>query len=340
MKRIGKTIFAVLMAVVVLAGCTMKVDYGFVVGADKNVKIAATLAYDKEFIDGMSSMNGMDLTGDTTDTQKTELTDEQRWAFVDEQLGKVDESVEKKKYDKEGFYGYVLTTNAGKIEDLSADSASERYNLAESESSNSDSSDGNLVSAMKGKVLFVKTGDNKYKSNMTYKMDSSSKSSFDSAEQMGAIFDMTISVTLPTKPISNNATSVSEDGKTLTWDLTKVEDIDFEFTFDGAKADTKSSSSDEKKTNMFIYIGIGGVCLVAVIVVIIVLTGKKSAPQAPQAPINPIAPGATPEQPVVPAEPVAPVAPVAPVEPVVPAEPVVPTEPTVPETTQDTTNNQ
>ena len=33
-------------------------------------------------------------------------------------------------------------------------------------------------------------------------------------------FDLEYKVTLPEKPISSNATSVSEDGKTLTWKMT------------------------------------------------------------------------------------------------------------------------
>ena len=39
------------------------------------------------------------------------------------------------------------------------------------------------------------------------------------------------SVTLPTKAISSNASSVSEDGKTLTWDLKhgELNEVKFEF---------------------------------------------------------------------------------------------------------------
>ena len=120
MKRIGKTIFAVLMAVVVLAGCTMKLDYGFVVGADKEVKVAYTIAYDKEFIDGMNSMGG--------DSQ-TEMTDEQRWASIDKSFENLPEGAVKEKVKDEGFYGYTVTMGLGKIDEVAKDSASERFSF-------------------------------------------------------------------------------------------------------------------------------------------------------------------------------------------------------------------
>ncbi len=48
------------------------------------------------------------------------------------------------------------------------------------------------------------------------------RESADTIRQMGGVF--TVRVTLPKKPKSHNATSVSEDGKTLTWDVLSMED--------------------------------------------------------------------------------------------------------------------
>ena len=71
-------------------------------------------------------------------------------------------------------------------------------------------------------------------------------------------FDLKYVITLPSKSISNNATTVSEDGRTLTWDLTKsdVSNIEFEF---------------EIKNNIILYAIIGGAALILIIVIAIVI---------------------------------------------------------------------
>ena len=66
-------------------------------------------------------------------------------------------------------------------------------------------------------------------------------------------------VNLPNKAISHNATEVSEDGKTLTWDLTQsLDTISYEFAF-------------SNNTVMYIIIGVLVVCAV----VAFVLLNKK-----------------------------------------------------------------
>lgn len=81
-------------------------------------------------------------------------------------------------------------------------------------------------------------------------------------DQLMSIFDLKFSVTLPSEAISNNATEVSEDKKTLTWDLTKTEDIEFSF----------------KATNSimnYILIG-GGIVLALAIIIIIVVVSRNN----------------------------------------------------------------
>ena len=111
------------------------------------------------------------------------------------------------------------------------------------------------------------------------------------------LFEFKFVVSLPVKPVSNNADEVSADGKTLTWDLSKgAKDIEFKFSFDGAKdtEDTKSNSiistiggdkkasNDEKvdkkesKKDYTLYFVIGGAAvLVAGAIVFVGLNNKK-----------------------------------------------------------------
>ena len=337
MKRVSKILAVAIMTVLVVAGCTMKVDYGFEIGSDKKVALSITAAYDKEMIDGLSSMNGSTTTTDTTTTEAVEMTDEQRWAFVDESFKSFnDDDVTKKKYEAEGFYGYVYTSNNKKdISELATDSATEKVYI--NLNSDSEEDDGDLTS----KKIFIKTGDNKYKSNIAVK----GSESFAQYTSYGAMFDMTLSIKLPVKPISNNATKVSDDGMTLTWDLTKATDIDFEFEFDSSAAtntnggvNTTGKKDAMKVSNTMIYVGVGGICLVLIIIAVVIIKSKgnkdAAANTAVEAPINPLEAPTTdaPVEPVVPTEPVAPAEPVVPVTPVEPAVPTEPVAPVVPET--------
>ena len=56
MKRLGKTLLASVLIVLMMAGCTMKEEIGFQVTSDKRVHVVMTVAYDKEMIDGLISM--------------------------------------------------------------------------------------------------------------------------------------------------------------------------------------------------------------------------------------------------------------------------------------------
>ncbi len=87
----------------------------------------------------------------------------------------------------------------------------------------------------------------------TSDMDLSSLSSM-----MGSM-EMNYTVDLPYKALSNNATSVNNDGKKLTWDLTKMQNgIEFEF---------------ELYNMNNIYIA-GGVALLVVIIIVLIIVSK------------------------------------------------------------------
>lgn len=130
-----------------------------------------------------------------------------------------------------------------------------------------------LLGILKGKFddtqLFTKNND-KYTAHFTFNMDTLVKESGEEMDEMTkAMMSMTefkYSIELPYKNLSNNASTVENDGKKLTWNLdgTKDNEIKFSFDFKG------------KKEIPWLYIGIGaGVLLVIIVLCIVLGKGKK-----------------------------------------------------------------
>ena len=144
---------------------------------------------------------------------------------------------------------------------------------------------------------------------------------------------MEIVIELPSPAIDDNATDVSKDGKTLTWNLCEEDEVEVTFTLINVGA-------------IIAVIAIIAILITAAIVVVLILILKKNkkpaadggaAPAAPAAPVSNPAPAspidfsAPTPAPADPAAPTAQAAPVAPDTPVVEAAPVAPS----PETPAD-----
>lgn len=237
----------------ILSGCAIKGDFKLGINSDKNVDFGITLAYDDELIEALMSMGS---TGETSEV--TEYTDEQKWEFVDTLFVSEDGSSPEslgftgERYQEEDYKGYTYTKNVGDIDSITADDAS--FNLT---------SDYLEISESK---LFAKNGDN-YVSKITF-------TPAEETEGYQIESNITFTVTLPNKPISHNADSVSEDGKTLTWELTtnSQETIDFEFNFSSFP---------------LIPVIIGAAALLIIIIVVIVIVAKsKKGPKNPESQIN------------------------------------------------------
>lgn len=358
MKRFGKVLFVTILSVLLFAGCKMKESMEFEISKE-DMKLNLIVAFDDEFIDVMltskedSNFLSSISTGDEPDFSKAKKhTDAERWAYIDSDAMKedsdlsVNDKYKKTKYDKDGMKGYVYTVPMGKLDDYTVSSSSEKLDLSELFGGDE---------LPKNAPLFIKDG-NTYKSNLTYKYESSETVDVD---QMEKYMELNIVFNIPNPAKSNNAKSVSNGNKTLTYTLLKGGDIDFEFDYDEATADTpksllakfvegdnditptttttgetktESTDNNNKSDNkIYMYIGIGGACAVVLIVIIIIATSKK--PAAPVSAVTPVAP-------VAPTTPVAPVAPVEPAQPVQPTAPVA--EPVQTETSENnnTTINQ
>ena len=190
------------------------------ISSDKNVTVGVISAMDDEMIDALLSM-GDSLGGEETTEEKT-YTDEDRWEMLDGEDSTLTEpeGFSTKRYDSNGYKGFSSTKSLGNIDKVSASSASARVDVIDGDNY----FDG---------ILFIKDG-KKYKSNMMVDIEEEA-TNIDTYKAQGGTFILELTITLPVKPLSNNATKVSSNGKTLTWDLLTSKNIDFEFEFEEEK---------------------------------------------------------------------------------------------------------
>ncbi len=341
MKKVLK-VMTTLVVVGLLCGCTMKAEFNAKVNSDKSMDISVTEAFDNELIDAMINMqngmvDGLQSEGDDTliapnedetlitpseeetlitpeddtvitpeeDTEPaeeaSEITDEQRWQYLDS-IMTGEEYTNKVKYEEGEFKGYTFTNHIASIDDVVG--TEKEFNITD-------------MDLKDIKSMFTKSGD-VYTANWIYANE-------DGEDTSQITMDMKVSVTLPKAPKTHNATNVSSDGKTLTWDLStnQNEKMQFSFAFD--------SKSNQYMTIAFIA---GGVIIVFALIAVGLKVTKKGKVED-----TPVSKPETPVQPTAPVQPSTPVQPTAPVQPSTPVQPKAPiaTEPVAqPTEPQDT----
>lgn len=258
MKKFLKTLLVVIM-IVGLTGCA-KYNVNMAVSNDKSVTLEVIYGINSSL---MSSFNGEEDSTDEDDWTWSSTDDEDSDETIDEIKTEDFSFLEKKGYKVEAYSedtdsgtitGVKLTKTFKNIDDITKNSKKvvDLVNMFDTE--NEDSFDDSQ--------LFYKNGDN-YKAS--FKFDFSDEEGIDYSAY-NSYFDLKYQITLPTKAISNNATLVSDDGKTLTWDLSygKNNDVEFEFNF-------------AQESNILIYIltGTGIVIIVGVLAVIIIKSKNK-----------------------------------------------------------------
>lgn len=238
-----KKIFVLLSVILLATGCSMKTEYNVNIKKDKSMDLNLIMAMDEELINSLMESSGYE----------GEYTEEEMWTVLEsteedensETESPEDYGFSKEKYKNDKWTGFKYVKKINNIDDVSGEEATTKLEeFAEIEDSN----------------LFVKKN-NKYKLKLTELSEESTETG--SLDDYNIPFEVLFTVTLPNKSISNNATNVSEDGKTLTWDLTKSETVELEFELG--------------KNNNFIYFIIGGgILLLISIVLIFVLKNKKN----------------------------------------------------------------
>ena len=230
LKVVG--ILAVLvMTLLTLTGC-MNVNFDVQLGKDGSGDVSYIIGYKKSFVESMG------MTIDQLKENDTSL--EQQQEAIENEGYTVEE------YEDDNTYGLIAKKHFDNIEEFSIN---KELDLEVEEGSD--------------KITFTKEGSKaKYSQDTTIDLtnlfgeDVENDSQMAMAAAMLKQMEMTYKITLPFKAGENNATTVSEDGKTLEWKLTteKINEIKFE--------------AEESGLPIALYIVIG-VCILLVIAAII-----------------------------------------------------------------------
>lgn len=221
-----KKLICLILMLFLVTGCTFKGEYKVDIKKSKEVNFGITIAFDDQLLDYFIALNG-----DSTQN----YTDEQRWEMIEkliiEENGQspVDYGFVSSRYENEEYKGLTFTKTFSSIDDLVSSDANLNFNkLTNTEDIKMFTNDNGVYSL---KLFYERSEDE---------------------QEISSYMDFKFIVTLPNKPINHNATSISEDEKTLTWDITKMGDKNFVLDF---KINTIPWN--------YIYIG-GGVLLVIV----------------------------------------------------------------------------
>ena len=221
MKK-GKYLVILGLILFLTSGCEMVATYETTITKDKQVNQKIVLAVDNEMLENLLSMQNPNSNQEFTEEEKRERLDE----MLDEENQDY-EGYTKERYETTDLKGYAFTKNLGNIENLTGDTIN--FSLEDEPTENI--------------IMFTKKGNNYFT-----EFEAGEPFDTDDTDQYNIDYTVEYIVTLPTKAINHNATTISEDGKTLTWDLTTpISTISYEFAF---------------ANNTILYIIIGGVAVV------------------------------------------------------------------------------
>ncbi len=229
MKKTLKSLFLLVclsLLLIVLTGCA-NVNYEIKLEKDGSGDVSYIMGYDKSFLSSMQISVDDIKEDDSFDEVKQEATDE---GYTIEE------------YEDENTYGFRAYKHVSNIQN--------EFKIDE----NTDVDDG-----IKYEKTLFKT---KYSQNLALNL--SDMIGEEDALTKAVLGQMKISykIVLPFKVGENNATTVSEDGKTLEWTLKAGEANEVKFV------------AEEDRT-VFVLAGIGVIVLLVAIVAIIVIYSKK-----------------------------------------------------------------
>lgn len=234
MKK-GIKLLALAFVMLLFAGC-VKYDVDMTINNDKSMDLKITTA----MADSVKSYMGEQASDG--EKEKEELKNK---------------GLEVEDYQQDGYTGYTVKKHYNNIDDLST-TEDVTANIG---------AEGELEKLFKVtktatgttyKATFKSEDADSYSSQMTSYKDNETYKEYMKGMEIKFI------VNLPSKAKSSNATNVSNDGKTLEWDLMTTPSVEFEF--------------EMPNSNNNLIIIIGGACAVvgiAICVVVVVLKKKK-----------------------------------------------------------------
>lgn len=218
---------------------------------------------------------------------KENPTDEEVKKFIEENL--MDEDINDEFFPEDSMkelekMGYTATSKIDEQNYTVNIEISKQFPNIDEISSN-DEKKINLNDFIEGKPsekLFIKTSNNTYKSKFTLDYNNEEMDEISSVNiDLKDILRFTYEINLPNKNISNNATKVTNDGKTLTWDLNvnTKNDIEFEFDFNSPKKLNKINSLISSiNKDMILPLGliVGGSLTFIISLIGLIISNKKS----------------------------------------------------------------
>lgn len=241
MKKRFLAVLAVLVAVM-LTGC-MRVNVGIDVKSDGKADISLLYAMSDELMSSFSDEDDDDAESESVALNAEEIKEleDEGWVY--------------KEYKEDGYSGYLITKQGVDLKELA------------------DSFKGAGSETGLGSDDFVVKEE-----NGVYTIDWKVLDSEDAEEssEYAEYFDqfngyMRLVITLPEGSIKNNATEVSEDGKTLTWNLLKSSDSAAHVEF------KLPSNSGLPMVTIIIIVVVVLAILVIIIAIILANKNKKSA---------------------------------------------------------------
>lgn len=237
MKKTLKTIALMLMVGIILltlTGCA-NVNFDIKLNADGSGEVSYVMGYDKSFLTSM----GVTTSSLENDDSFKEMEDEAR-----------QEGYTVEKYEDDNTYGFKATKHVENIQN--------EFNFTNTMGTSTQEGAQNDEIVYEKNLLKTR-----YYQDAKLDLTSMGSSNEQEAAMMQSILsqmEITYKITLPFKAQEHNATTVSEDGKTLEWKLEagKVNEI----KFDAAQDYT-------------LYAIIGGIALLLIIVIIAVAVSKK-----------------------------------------------------------------
>jgi len=269
MNKLKKLIGVILCALLV-TGCELKYEGQVEITSDGKMDMSIIMAYDRELVSTLIYMEENDdllgsENGDDTDIPEASITNIR--TFLEKNKPEEQEGIEVSRYEKNGYYGYQMTYEIENIDDVST---KEKLYTTLFEDLIQDNE--NNSSNSQKKMMFQKDGDI-YSANI--KLNETSDNNINANLSMVGL-SLKYTVTLPTKPIEHNADTVSDDGKTLSWNISslseKNDSIEYSFKLKDAVATAKTEGLN---TEMIMLIA-GIVIIVIIIVIVLVLFARNN----------------------------------------------------------------
>lgn len=267
MNKIKKLI-GIIMCALVLTGCELKYEGKVEITEDGKMDMSVIMAYDRELVSNLIYMekNSDNLLGngntnpDETDVPEASITEIRK--YLEDNKPEEQDGLEVSRYERNGYYGYQMSYEIENIDEVSSKDDIESSLFDGFDIQDDDTSNNNKD---KKQMMFKKDGDTYY---AKYKINEDSNSSMNTS-----MLDVNLeyTVTLPTKPIKHNADTVSEDGKTLTWQIDGLDNTKENIEYSFKLKDTVATAANGSGLNTEMIMLIAGIVIIVIIIVVVLV---------------------------------------------------------------------